>query len=174
MKVTSAGSELTTTNHQRMTPEKINYLDNKVMQVIELIQTKGLSLLQAAKKVNHPPSSLLDHIDKDANLIERYTHATSIRAEILVDRMLKKAADTSRDMYTDEKGNLKPNPVAVQRDRLLTDRMQWYIGTVAPKKYGNQVNINAKIEHTQPLSIDQVNDILKQLDSNTIDITDQQ
>jgi hypothetical protein len=94
-----------------------------------------------------------------------------VRADLLAENMLEKTRDRSNDMYTDKDGNLRPNPVAVQRDRLIADKEQWYISVVAPKKYGNQLNINAEVKHSAPLSIDQVNDILKQLDSNTIDVT---
>jgi hypothetical protein len=74
-------------------------------------------------------------------------------------------------MYTDKDGNLKPNPVAVQRDRLIIDSEKWLLSKLAPKKYGDRIQVDAEVKHTAPLSIDQVNDILKQLDSNTIDIT---
>ena len=169
--ITSAGSNLTTEPKRRLTPEKHEELQNKAIEVIEMIREQGLSLRQACIKVNIPNNSMLEYIAIDSRLIEQYANAMDSRADLLAESMLEKTRDRSNDMYTDKDGNQRPNPVAVQRDRLIADKEQWYISVVAPKKYGNQLNINADIKHTAPLSLDQVNDILKQLDNNTIDIT---
>jgi hypothetical protein len=171
IQVTSAGSTLTKEPERRLTPEKHEELETKAHQVIEMIREQGLSLRQACLRVNTPANSMLQYIAIDTRLIEQYANAMDVRADLLAENMLEKTRDRSNDMYTDKDGNLRPNPVAVQRDRLIADKEQWYISVVAPKKYGNQLNINAEVKHTAPLSIDQVNDILKQLDSNTIDVT---
>jgi hypothetical protein len=173
-KVTSAGSELTTEPKRRLTPERLEYLQNTAEEVINLMETKGYSMFKACKQIGIPHNSFLDFIDKDERLIDKYTRAISIKSDIKNEQLTKIAANRANDFYTDQDGNIRPNPVAVQRDRLLIDTLKWQLSKEAPRKYGDRINIDAKIEHTQPLSIDQVNDILKQLDSNTIDITDQQ
>jgi len=171
MKVTSAGSELTTEPKRRMTPETLQRLQNTAEEVIQLMETKGLSMFKACKQIGIPHNSFLDFIDKDERLIDKYTRAMAIKSDIKNEQLTKIASNRANDFYTDQDGNVKPNPVAVQRDRLLIDTLKWQLSKEAPKKYGDRINIDATVQHTQPLSIDQVNDILKQLDNNTIDIT---
>jgi hypothetical protein len=171
IQVTSAGSTLTKEPERRLTPEKNEELQTKAMQVIEMIREQGLSLRQACLKVNVPNNSMLDYMAIDTRLIEHYSHAMEARADLLAENMLEKTRDRSNDMYTDKDGNLRPNPVAVQRDRLIADKEQWYISVVAPKKYGNQLNINAEVKSSAPLNMDQVNQILAELDKGTIDIS---
>lgn len=171
IQVTSAGSTLTTEPERRLTPEKHEELETKAHQVIEMIREQGLSLRQACIKVNVPNNTMLDYMAIDTRLIEHYSHAMEARADLLAENMLEKTRDRSNDMYTDKDGNLRPNPVAVQRDRLIADKEQWYISVVAPKKYGNQLNINAEVKSSAPLNMDQVNQILAELDKGTIDIS---
>ena len=171
IQVTSAGSTLTKEPERRLTPEKHEELETKAMQVIDMIREQGLSLRQACLKVNVPNNSMLDYMAIDTRLIEHYSHAMEARADLLAENMLEKTRDRSNDMYTDKDGNQRPNPVAVQRDRLIADKEQWYISVVAPKKYGNQLNINAEVKSSAPLNMDQVNQILAELDKGTIDIS---
>lgn len=171
MKVTSAGSEMTNEPKRRMTPERLEHLQNTAEKVIQLMEAKGLSMFKACKEVGIPHNSFLDFIDKDERLIDKYTRAIAIKSEMKNEQLTAIAANRDNDFYIDGEGNKRPNPVAVQRDRLLIDTLKWQLSKEAPRKYGDRINIDAKVEHTQPLTIDQVNDILRQLDSNTIDIT---
>jgi len=168
------GSNMSLNPERRLTPERQTTLQNKAEEVINLIGTKGLSLRKACIKVDIPNNTMLNYIEQDTRLIEQYTRAIDLRNDIHAQKIIKLAHNRTNDFYTDKDGNIKPNPVAVQRDRLIIDSEKWLLSKLAPKKYGDRINIDAKIEHTQPLSIDQVNDILKQIDNNTIDITNQQ
>ena len=169
--VTSAGSTLTTEPKRRGTPEHLQTQQTQVLNIIELIGNKGLPMVKAAKEVGMNQTTFLDYIEKDNRLIELYARAIDQRNDLKAERIIKLASKRDRDMYTDKEGNLRPNPVAVQRDRLIIDSEKWLLSKLAPKKYGDRIQVDAEVKHTAPLSIDQVNDILKQLDSNTIDIT---
>jgi hypothetical protein len=171
IQVTSAGSTLTTQPERRGTPEHLQTQQNQALQIIELIGNKGLPMVKAAKEVGMNQTTFLDYIEKDNRLIELYARAIDQRNDLKAERIIKLANKRSLDMYVDQNGHLRPNPVAVQRDRLIIDSEKWLLSKLAPKKYGDRIQIDAEVKHTAPLSIDQVNDILKQLDSNTIDIT---
>ena len=170
-KITSAGSNLSTEPKRRMTPEHIEMRTNQVKQVIDLIQSKAMACVKACKQVGISNTSFLDYIEADTRLIELYARAMAIRSDIKAEKILKLAHNRKNDFYTDQDGNIKPNPVAVQRDRLIIDSEKWLLAKLAPRKYGDRINIDAQINVQQPLSIDQVNDILKQLDENVIDIS---
>ena len=171
IQVTSAGSQMTTEPNRRGTPEVREKLYNRAIDIIKDIQENGASLSQACKDREITRMQFIDYIDKDTRLVDAYARAVEYRNDLKAERIIKLAHNRSNDFYTDKDGNIKPNPVAVQRDRLIIDSEKWLLSKLAPKKYGDRINIDAKVEHTQPLTIDQVNDILRQLDSNTIDIT---
>ena len=170
MKVTSAGSELTTEPKRRLTPERLQTLQDKAEAVIQLMETKGLSMFKACKQIDIKHNSFLDFIDKDERLIDNYTRAIALKNDIKNEQLTKIALNRSNDFYTDKDGNIKPNPVAVQRDRLLIDTLKWQLSKEAPRKYGDRLQIDADIKTSAPLNMDQVNQILQELDKGTINI----
>lgn len=169
--ITSAGSNLTTEPKRRGTPDHLEKQQEQAMAIIELIGLKGMAMTKAAKELGMTHTTFLDYIEKDNRLIDLYARAINQRNDLKAERIIKLAHNRGNDFYTDSQGNIRPNPVAVQRDRLIIDSEKWLLSKLAPRKYGDRLQIDADIKHTAPLSLDQVNDILKQLDSNTIDIT---
>ena len=169
--ITSAGSNMATEPKRRGTPEVREALQNRALDIIKDIQEKGYSLSKACKDRSISRMMFIDYIDKDTRLVDMYARAVEYRNDLKAERIIKLAHNRGNDFYTDSQGNIRPNPVAVQRDRLIIDSEKWLLSKLAPRKYGDRLQIDADIKHTAPLSLDQVNDILKQLDSNTIDIT---
>ena len=169
--VTSAGSTLTTEPKRRGTPEVREALQNRALDIIRDIQENGASLSQACRDREITRMQFIDYIEKDIRLVDAYARAVEYRNDLKAENIIRLAHNRTSDMYTDKDGNVRPNPVAVQRDRLIIDSEKWLLSKLAPKKYGDRIQVDAEVKHTAPLSIDQVNDILKQLDSNTIDIT---
>lgn len=170
IKVTPAGNEMAMNPDRRLTPERQQTLQTKAEEVIQLIQTKALSLRKAAIKVDMPMNTLLRYIEQDTRLLDQYTCAMAIRNDLKAERIIKLAHNRSNDFYTDKDGNIKPNPVAVQRDRLIIDSEKWLLSKLAPKKYGDRLQIDADIKTSAPLNMEQVNQILAELDKGTIDI----
>jgi hypothetical protein len=171
IQVTSAGSTLTTQPERRGTPEVRAKLLNRALDIIRDIQENGATLTQACKDQGITRMQFIDYIEKDIRLVDAYARAVEYRNDLKAENIIRLAHSRTNDFYTDKDGNVRPNPVAVQRDRLIIDSEKWLLSKLAPKKYGDRIQIDAEVKHTAPLSIDQVNDILKQLDSNTIDIT---
>lgn len=171
VQVTSAGSTLTTEPKRRGTPEVREALQNRALDIIRDIQENGASLSQACRDRDISRMQFIDYIEKDIRMVDAYARAVEYRNDLKAENIIRLAHSRANDFYTDKDGNVKPNPVAVQRDRLIIDSEKWLLSKLAPKKYGDRIQIDAEVKHTAPLSIDQVNDILKQLDSNTIDVT---
>jgi hypothetical protein len=171
IQVTSAGSTLTKEPERRGTPEVREKLLNRALDIIRDIQENGATLTQACKDQDITRMQFIDYIEKDIRLVDAYARAVEYRNDLKAENIIRLAHSRTNDFYTDKDGNIRPNPVAVQRDRLIIDSEKWLLSKLAPKKYGDRIQIDAEVKHTAPLSIDQVNDILKQLDSNTIDIT---
>jgi hypothetical protein len=104
-------------------------------------------------------------------LVDAYARAVEYRNDLKAENIIRLAHSRTNDFYTDKDGNIRPNPVAVQRDRLIIDSEKWLLSKLAPKKYGDRIQIDADIKHTAPLNMDQVNQILAELDKGTIDIS---
>lgn len=78
---------------------------------------------------------------------EQYAHAREAQADTLTDEMLDIADDGTNDWM--EKKNtqgdvtgVEYNGDAVQRSRLRIDTRKWYASKLAPKKYGDKLDIS--------------------------------
>ena len=137
--------------------------EKKFKDIIELIENKGESLTKASKKIGLDKKSFLLMVEKDSALLHQYTRATESRADLIAERMIRNSHNRSNDFYTDAEGNLKPNPVAVQRDRLILDTDKWLLSKLAPKKYGDRLTLDGEVKTGQPLTIENINVILNEL-----------
>ena len=171
IQVTSAGSTLTKEPERRGTPEVRAKLLNRALDIIRDIQENGATLSQACKDREITRMQFIDYIEKDVRLVDAYARAVEYRNDLKAENIIRLAHNRTSDMYTDKDGNIRPNPVAVQRDRLIIDAEKWLLSKLAPKKYGDRIQIDAEVKHTAPLNMDQVNQILAELDKGTIDIS---
>lgn len=137
--------------------------ERKFKDIITLIETKGESLTKATKKIGLDKKSFLLMVEKDSTLLHHYTRATESRADLIAERMIRNSHNRANDFYTDSEGNLKPNPVAVQRDRLILDTDKWLLSKLAPKKYGDRLTLDGEVKTGAPLTIENINMILNEL-----------
>ena len=152
---------ITTINHK--SKEAQEERQRKFKEIITLIETKGESLTKASKKIGLDKKSFLLMIEKDSTLLHQYTRATESRADLIAERMIRNSHNRANDFYTDSEGNLKPNPVAVQRDRLILDADKWLLSKLAPKKYGDRLTLDGEVKTGAPLTIENINMILNEL-----------
>jgi hypothetical protein len=137
---------------------------NAAKEVIDLIAHKGYGVNKAIKTIdNIDIHAFYKLIDNDASLLQQYTRALEYKADVIAERITKVSHNRNNDFYTDSEGNVKPNPVAVQRDRLIMDADKWLLSKIAPKKYGDKVTIDGELKGLQPLTIEQINVMLNQL-----------
>ncbi len=78
--------------------------------------------------------------------LEQYTCAREMQADALFDEALEIADNTSGDWTTTADGKKILDHENVQRSRLRVDTRKWAAGKLAPKRYGDRVNM----EHTGP------------------------
>lgn len=86
---------------------------------------------------------------------DQYARAREAQAETLAEDLLSIADDASRDTYTDADGNTKTDQEVVARSRLRIDARKWLAGKMAPKKYGDKLDITAAVT-TSTLTDDQL------------------
>jgi predicted HTH domain antitoxin len=152
---------ITTINHK--SKEAQEERERKFNLIIKEIESKGQSLTKAAKKYGLNKKTFDDMIQKDSLLLNQYTRAMEARADLIAERMVRNSHNRANDFYTDSEGNLKPNPVAVQRDRLILDTDKWLLSKLMPKKYGDRLTLDGEVKTGQPLTIENINMILNEI-----------
>ena len=142
------------------------YTKEKANEICEMI-SKGITLTAICNLPDFP-----DHLtvyrwfDEDPDFFTRYTHARKVQA------------DTFADMVIDEAMNSHDAPIG----RLRMDALKWYASKLAPKKYGDKVELeqtggaNFKIsfsvpDRDQPNALQDVQPVSVSLPAPIIDIT---
>jgi hypothetical protein len=73
----------------------------------------------------------------------QYARARDMGLDTLADEILEIADDDTRDSYVDADGSRKRNNAAINRDRLRVDTRKWYLSKLAPKRYGQRVEVSS-------------------------------
>jgi len=84
--------------------------------------------------------------------LEQYTRAREVQADAIFEEMFEIADDGSND-WTKEDEGYRQNGEAIQRSRLRIDQRKWAIGRMAPKKYGDKLNVDATVKHEGALAL---------------------
>lgn len=71
----------------------------------------------------------------------RYARAKHDGMEVLADEMLEIADDSTSDIIVDDEGRERTNAEVVARSRLRVDTRKWLLSKLAPKKYGERVDL---------------------------------
>lgn len=95
------------------------------------------------------PSTFVTWVNQDealeekdrTGLAEQYARAMAARADHVFDEIFEIADDASND-WMETKFGPQLNAEHVQRSRLRIDARKWALGKMAPKKYGDKVDVN--------------------------------
>jgi hypothetical protein len=115
----------------------------------------GESLLSICKADNVPSQSMVFRwLNQHAAFREKYARARDAQADVLAEETLEIADDGSNDWIfrndPDNPGYLL-NGEHVQRSKLRIDARKWFASKVAPKKYGDKVQLAGDAEN--PLTV---------------------
>ncbi len=84
--------------------------------------------------------------DKEkADFRAQYTYAREMQADALFDEALEIADDASGDWTEDKGGKKVVDHENIQRSRLRVDTRKWAAGKMAPKKYGDKLDLGGSI-----------------------------
>lgn len=97
----------------------------------------GLSAFKACKAVGVPQSTFNRWVDADAKLAEDYAHAR----EDLIERMANEVLELA-DSEVPETGDGKRDWQAIQQRKLQVDSRKWLLSKLAPKKYGDKLEVS--------------------------------
>lgn len=128
-------------------------LKERIPEILENIEG-GAGLGKALEGKGMPGRTLFyKWLDEDADLANKYAHACARRADRLVEEIIEIADDSSEDWKYDDKGNKVPDGEAVQRSRLRVDARKWAASKLAPKKYGDKLELAGDPERPVELTI---------------------
>ncbi len=82
---------------------------------------------------------------KKADFREQYVYAREMQADALFDEALEIADDASGDWTVDKDGKKVLDHENIQRSRLRVDTRKWAAGKMAPKKYGDKLDLGGSI-----------------------------
>ena len=119
--------------------------------------SNGSSARQAIIESEINNSTFFEWLQKDTSkqYAESYTRACEIRAEKLTDEILQIADEANADIVGVDEKTGKPivNGEAINRSRLKVDARKWLAGKIAPKKYGDKIDVTSKGESIQAPSV---------------------
>jgi hypothetical protein len=111
--------------------------------------SKGLSLRKACKNGGIPRMTFYNWIDEDQKSIDRYTRAKEQGIEARFESIEE---DYNEEPQRDPETG-KIDSAWVQLQRLKIDSKKWELSKLAPKKYGDKIDVTSKGESIQTPSI---------------------
>lgn len=109
----------------------------------------GLSAFKSCQKAGVPQSTFSRWVDEDPKLAEDYARAR----EDLIERMAHEVMELS-DMDVGVQPDGKKDWAAVQKHRLQVDARKWLLSKLAPKKYGDKLELSG--DPDRPLAIQKI------------------
>jgi len=114
---------------------------SKVTQMVLDGMRDGLSAFKACQAAGVPQSTFSRWCDDDATLAESYARAR----EDLIERMATEIMDISDQDVGITDG--KKDWAAVQKHKLQVDSRKWLLSKLAPKKYGDKLELSGDNEN---------------------------
>ena len=131
------------------------YSEEQKKEIIERVFSNiedGISTRKAIVNNNISSSTFFRWLDDDEELSKQYARACELRAEALLDEMLEIVDDGARDVLMQDIGDgvivEKVNNEVIQRSRLRYDARKWLISKLAPKKYGDKIEVDQNTNMT--------------------------
>jgi hypothetical protein len=97
----------------------------------------GLSAYKACQKAGVPQSTFSRWVDDDATLAENYARAREDLIELMAEQVLQLS-----DQDVPMSGDGKKDWQAIQKHKLQVDSRKWLLSKLAPKKYGDKLEVS--------------------------------
>lgn len=130
---------------QASKPESKPTKDEIIQNVLAGMRS-GLSAFKSCQAAGVPQSTFNRWVDADVKLAEDYAHAR----EDLIERIASEVMDLA-DSEVPETGDGKKDWQAIQKHKLQVDTRKWLLSKLAPKKYGDRLELAGDKEN--PLQV---------------------
>lgn len=107
--------------------------------------SKGETLRSICRDPDMPEDSTVRTwaLDDREGFYAHYTKARDLGLDAMADDLFDIADETGKDTLTDKDGNDRPNSEWITRSRLRVDTRKWYLSKLAPKRYGDRIEIES-------------------------------
>lgn len=140
--------KVTTTRARAKNKPSIAYSDGLLASILDRV-ANGESLSSVCDADDMPSrKSFFQWVKENPEIQAQYEFAIQMRADKLAEDILAIADDGMSDTYTDENGNERTNQEVIARSRLRVDARKWLAGKMAPKKYGDKLDVEANLTGT--------------------------
>ena len=118
---------------------KSKFSDNKEEICAKVLESMrgGLSTFKSCAAAGVSHSTFIRWADEDAELANNYARAR----EDLIERMAQEVLDLS-DKDVGETSDGKKDWAAIQKHKLQVDTRKWLLSKLAPKKYGEKLEVS--------------------------------
>lgn len=135
--------------------------------IIETLSTTTQGLRRICKDIGISTRTVYDWIVEDfEGFGQRYTRAKQIQADLAVEDAYDIADDTSKDTVLDEWGNPRENKEWTNRSRLRVDLRKWHASKLAPKVYGDRLDVTSGDEPVNSMSAEALSQIAAMIAAN--------
>lgn len=110
-------------------------------QICNLIANSEYGLRRVAKEVGVVPETIRTWLIQYPEFLAQYARAKEEQADFLADQIIEIADDSLNDTQVGEDGKPVLNYDHIQRSRLRVDARKWKASKLAPKKYGERVDL---------------------------------
>jgi terminase small subunit-like protein len=117
---------------------------------------RGESLRSICRQEGFPPESTVRRwaLEDHDGFAAHYALSRQLGLDNMAEQLLQIADDGSRDYKLDSHGNLVVDHEHIARCRLRIDTRKWLLARMAPKKYGDRVNLNVGGQSENPVAAD--------------------
>lgn len=124
-------------------------------KIFELMRD-GLSCRAACKQIGFAQSSFHALCHADADMGEQYARAREAGLDAMAEEILEISDDATND-WMERNGKDSPgwalNGENVQRSKLRVDARKWLLSKMAPKKYGERVEVDQTTKLSGSVSV---------------------
>lgn len=103
------------------------------------------SMRKIAESIGVSWMALNAYINANDDRKEQYARAREAQADKFAEDIIDIADSSGNDITKDKDGNDKVNQEVIARDRLRVDARKWLASKMAPKKYGEKLDLTADI-----------------------------
>lgn len=122
-------------------------------RILELMRTP-MSLRRACLAVGVPHTTVLQWKRDHDEFADQYGKARLDQVEAYVDEVMDIADDGRNDFMETEDGREVPNHEHINRSRLRVDTRKWYASKVAPKLYGEKLQVDQTVQGSLEMFMD--------------------
>lgn len=139
-----------TTKPKKPTGRPVNPNKDQIIQdVLHCMAVLGMSAFRSCKAAGIPHSTFLRWVDEDATLADKYARA---REDLIEHIAAETLAIADQPVGSTDNGGTDSG--AVQDKRLRVDTRKWLLSKLAPKKYGDKLELTG--DPDRPLAIQKI------------------